>query len=430
MRLSLQQAASQMKQGQLGQARQILDAILAQAPDNIEALQLRSRLARQEGQADLAREMLTKAIARDPKRAVLHFDLGVLLLDQEQYREAIDCFEKADRVRPNVPHILLHLASALENAGEDYQAAVAYQRCWSLALQGGQGLKQLPPPLQEAAMGGKQKVVDIVRRTLEDRLRTIRGRYPDADPSRMERLIACLSGEATDDQPHPGQQPTQLFFPGLPDEPFLDRERPQWVKAIEAKTDVIREEFLALSEDNSLIKPYINFDSSSPTAEHWKDVNQSLAWGSCHLYKRGELVKEVAERCPETIAALEQTPMIKIPGHAPEIMFSVLKPHTRIPPHHGSVNGRLIVHLPLIVPENCGKLRVRGEARGWEVGRCMIFDDSYEHEAWNESDETRVVLIFDIWHPDVSEMEKEAFSEFNQVLSRMNRDIFGDESTP
>jgi aspartate beta-hydroxylase len=429
MTMTLQQAASQMQQGQLGQAEQTLDALLAQQPGNVEALQLRSRLARQQGQGDLAQELLAKAIARKPDHAVLHFDMGVLLLDQEQYREAVACFERADQARPNVPHVLLHLAGALESLGEDYRAAVVYQRCWSISLRGGQGVNQLPPPLQNAAVAGKQKLVDVVRGKLEESLERICGKYPHADPSRMKRLIASVSGQAPGDQPHPGQRPTQLFFPGLPDEPFLDRERPDWVAAIEAKTDAIREEFLALSDDRDLIKPYINFNENSPTADHWKEVNHSLAWGSCHIYNRGELVQEVAERCPETVAALEQTPMIQIPGHAPEIMFSVLKPQTRIPPHHGSVNGRLIVHLPLIVPENCGKLRVRDEARGWEVGRCMIFDDSYEHEAWNECDETRVVLIFDIWHPDVSELEKEAFSEFNQTISGVNRDIFGDERT-
>jgi aspartyl/asparaginyl beta-hydroxylase (cupin superfamily) len=80
-----------------------------------------------------------------------------------------------------------------------------------------------------------------------------------------------------------------------------------------------------------------------------------------------------------------------------------------IPSHRGSVNGRLIVHLPLIVPENCGYLRVGEDQRSWEEGKLLIFDDTFDHEARNDSDQTRVVLIFDIWNPQLSQAERDAF---------------------
>ncbi len=86
--------------------------------------------------------------------------------------------------------------------------------------------------------------------------------------------------------------------------------------------------------------------------------------------------------------------------------FSILDAKTRIPPHTGVANTRLIVHVPLIVPPGCG-FRVGVVQRGWEVGKAFVFDDTMEHEAWNDSDLPRAVLILDIWNPRLSEAERE-----------------------
>jgi aspartyl/asparaginyl beta-hydroxylase (cupin superfamily) len=88
-------------------------------------------------------------------------------------------------------------------------------------------------------------------------------------------------------------------------------------------------------------------------------------------------------------------------------MFSVLQPRTRIPPHTGIANFRLVVHLPLVLPGNCG-FRVGGETREWRIGEAWVFDDTIEHEAWNDSDEIRIILICDIWSPRLSPAEREA----------------------
>jgi aspartyl/asparaginyl beta-hydroxylase (cupin superfamily) len=86
-------------------------------------------------------------------------------------------------------------------------------------------------------------------------------------------------------------------------------------------------------------------------------------------------------------------------------MFSLLRPGARITPHTGTHNTRLTCHLPLIVPPDCG-FRVGNETREWEEGKLLIFDDAIEHEAWNSSDRDRLILIFDIWRPELSEQEK------------------------
>ena len=90
-------------------------------------------------------------------------------------------------------------------------------------------------------------------------------------------------------------------------------------------------------------------------------------------------------------------------------MFSLLAPHTRIPPHTGVANTRLVCHLPLIVPPGCG-FRVGETIREWREGEAFVFDDTIEHEAWNDSDQLRVVLILDLWPPALSEAERVAVS--------------------
>ncbi len=90
-------------------------------------------------------------------------------------------------------------------------------------------------------------------------------------------------------------------------------------------------------------------------------------------------------------------------------MFSLLAPRTRIPPHTGVANTRLVCHLPLIVPPNCG-FRVGASTREWKIGESFAFDDTIEHEAWNDSDELRVVFIFDLWQPSLSAEERSAIA--------------------
>ena len=104
--------------------------------------------------------------------------------------------------------------------------------------------------------------------------------------------------------------------------------------------------------------------------------------------------------------ALQGAPRCEIAQHGPNAFFSILEPRTRIPPHTGVTNARLTVHLPLVVPPDCG-FRVGSETREWVPGKAWVFDDSIEHEAWNNSAAPRAILIFDIWNPYLSAAERE-----------------------
>ncbi len=131
-----------------------------------------------------------------------------------------------------------------------------------------------------------------------------------------------------------------------------------------------------------------------------------VAGASISCGARVSRTRSTFERCPRTVAALESWPRCEVPGCSPTAVFSILDARSRIPPHTGVNNTRLIVHLPLIVPPGCG-FRVGAEQREWEPGKALIFDDTIEHEAWNDSDTLRAVLILDIWNPAVSVAERE-----------------------
>jgi aspartyl/asparaginyl beta-hydroxylase (cupin superfamily) len=98
-------------------------------------------------------------------------------------------------------------------------------------------------------------------------------------------------------------------------------------------------------------------------------------------------------------------------------LWSLLKPGTHIQPHHGLLNTRLICHLPLIVADNCA-LRVGAETRAWAPGEMLIFDDSIEHEAWNRGNDTRVILLFEVWRPEIHAEERIALTRLFEAIDQ------------
>ncbi len=200
------------------------------------------------------------------------------------------------------------------------------------------------------------------------------------------------------------QQPKHFYFPELPQIQFYDRAMFPWLDAVEAATDAIRTELLEVMKDHKAFTPYLESRADRPS----QDVHGMIDnpdWSAFYLWKNGEPVAGNLARCPNTMAALEGAPLGMIKGRTPSVLFSLLRPGAAIPPHHGFVNTRLICHLPLIVPEGCS-FRVGNEIRPWREGQAWAFDDTIEHEAWNRSSETRVILLFDIWRPELTGAER------------------------
>jgi aspartate beta-hydroxylase len=215
------------------------------------------------------------------------------------------------------------------------------------------------------------------------------------------------------------QQPKYFYFPGLPQVQFYERREFAWAASLERHTETIRKELRAILEPGGTgIVPYIRRERDRPVVNP-NPLMDNLAWGAFFLIKDGAEVPENAARCPHTLAALAEVPLCRINGRTPSVLFSILRPGTRIRPHNGFTNARLICHLPLVVPGNCA-LRVGNETRSWREGELVVFDDSIEHEAWNLSGELRVVLIFDVWRPELSAREQELVAAMLEAAGRLD----------
>lgn len=234
-----------------------------------------------------------------------------------------------------------------------------------------------------------------------DRL-AARGLPTDALSARLRQSLDIAAGRKKLYR----QEPTAFALTGLPDVQFFDPDQFEWAAAIEAATPKIRDELQAILDGGD--QPFNAYIHSASNAEQLGD-NQRLVdnvdWSVLSLCHNGWLAPDLVKRCPQTWAAALSAPLPRIAGWGPTVLFSMLRAGARIAAHNGMFNSRLICHLPLIVPPGCG-FRVGNEVREWQEGKLLIFDDTIEHEAWNDSDKDRIILIFDIWRPELSERER------------------------
>jgi hypothetical protein len=210
------------------------------------------------------------------------------------------------------------------------------------------------------------------------------------------------------------QQPSSFYFPGLPQRQFYERNEFPWLAEIEQAVPEMQAELRAVLADGQDFAPYVEANSDRPRASN--PLINDPKWGAFYFWRNGEIVAENAARCPATMQALHHAPMPLIDQRSPIALWSLLKPGTHIQPHHGLLNTRLICHIPLIVPQDCA-IRVGNETRSWREGEALIFDDSFEHEAWNKSDETRVILLFEIWRPEISPDERAALTTIFETIN-------------
>lgn len=312
-------------------------------------------------------------------------------------------------VAPEDFQALIAKADARTQAGDD-RAGMAFYRAALNAAQaaGGPLPSQWRAPIERA-----QAAITAATRRFEEHMEQslVSAGFSQAQrPQRFQLGIDLLSGRAQlppSPEPHL-QRPGALYYPGLPQRRYYEASQFTWTPVVEAATATIRSEldaWLALSDDDRFT-PYLVSDPSRPR----NDVHGLLdnpSWSTLYIWQGGAPVTEMASHFPKTLQLMRGLPLPHIGVRAPSILFSRLGPGARIPPHHGMLNARLICHLPLIVPDGCG-FRVGGETRRWEVGELLVFDDSVEHEAWNESDRDRIIMIFDIWRPELDETERRA----------------------
>jgi aspartyl/asparaginyl beta-hydroxylase (cupin superfamily) len=395
----------------------------------------RASQAWQLGRREEAVELLQTLVAAEPHHLAALNTLAMIALNGGEAAGAIAYLERAAAVEPAVP-IWFNLFQAHDMAGDGERATASLDRALELdpyyvpaVLMKADLLRRLgrigdaaamfraiiavgpnPDALPEPARGALLRGIALIEAedgaraaAIAGPLAEVQAAFPDAD---LGRAMA-YAGQRTGRRKVYVQQPIGGHFPYLPAIEFFAAEHFPWFAGLEAKTDAIREEMLAVLRDpGEGLRPYVAFDPTQPVNQ-WAELNHNKSWSAFFFWEDGARHEANIARCPATAAVLETLPLLDLPGKGPTAMFSILDSKTRIPPHTGSNNVRATVHLPLVIPEGCG-FRVGAETRRLEEGKAWAFDDTIEHEAWNDSGEPRAILILDTWNPLLTEAERAA----------------------
>lgn len=387
--------------GNWAEAGRLWGEVHSAAPQHPQALFGLAVHAMQTGDYSTAEGHLLKAAAVVPHDLMVLHAIGVTrrhLGDSEGERAAIEATLAVD---PYFLPAMLAKANWFERNGGAVSAAKMYRHCLRVAPPE----SHWPQTLSSQLAHGREVVRAHSQRFamhLREKLESLVDSLPSQQAQRWRESMSIMAGLS---KPYHSDS-NQLYAPRLPAVPFFEREQFGWVRALEAKTDEIRGELeRALREASQSFVPYIGYKPGEPVNQ-WAELNHSNRWSTLHLWSGGVPNQQNLALCPVTAQSLNQVEMADIGGLCPNAMFSALAPGTRIPPHHGETNARLVVHLPLIVPAGCS-YRVGFEWREWRVGEVLVFDDTLEHEARNDGGELRVVLIFDVWNPLLAPGERE-----------------------
>lgn len=413
-----------------------------------------ARLALQEGRLDDAARAYRALRAEAPAEAAQF--LGVLSLRSGRAAEAVAELEAAARALPGDLSTLENLGLAYEAAGlagkaaETLRSVLARQPAFFVSRLGlGFAERRLGNEtaalahwlwaLRQARKRGAwlndastppwllERVTTAARTVYQHREQTLRAALESARPpgavlKRVEAFIRAQAAQERFQSSDPRQQPKTHLLPGLPPSPWFDPVLFPWAQRLVEAFPVILEEYLGVAGDASAFPSFLDFSRPEQVAKYLGTTGPAPQWNAFFFYRHGERHDENCARCPRTAALLDDLPLIRLRGVTPEICFSVLTPGSHILPHRGDSNLRSVVHLGLVVPDDCA-LSVGGEARPWQPGKVLAFDDTYEHEAWNRSERTRAVLLMDAWNPHLTDAEKAVLPTVVAALRKLGEDL-------
>lgn len=407
---TVQASRAAMAAGRTAEAEQTLVRLAQQAPGHPAVLNELGVLMMGRGAAAQAAALFTRATQVDSKTSSLWSNLANSLRALGRRQEEREALEKALALDPRHVASLLQKASLFEDSGDPRNAARIFQQALSNIPKG----STAAPAIRELVEHAKTVVAadqSALGAALEERLSEIRARHGGRTQRRVDQCLEMLTGRRSAFFP----RPTFLYFPEMPAIEFFERSDFPWLDPIEAAADEIRAELMnVLIADRPGLQPYVDFAAGLPI-DQWKELNHSRRWSAYFLWNQGAPQPSHIARCPRTAAVLAGAPRCDVAERAPTAFFSILDAATSIPTHTGVTNTRLTVHLPLIIPPDCG-FRVGGTTREWVAGKAWVFDDTIDHEAWNKSDMPRAILIFDIWNPLLSEVEREMVRAATEVV--------------
>jgi len=353
------------------------------------------------GNAVAAREMLERAVARDGSNTRLLMNLAGALRRLGLVDDEMRIIERVLAAEPRHLFALLQKATLLESQGKVRAAAKVYHNALQTIAPGASIPNALRGLIDKAIAATQANDADLDA-YLAEQLQESRSRHAGAEQDRFDHCVDGFFGRRQIFTP----RPTFLHFPQLPAREFYPRAQFPWLAQLEAATADIRGEFeRVFAEDTASLEPYIAYPQGVPL-DQWAELNHSRRWSVFYLWRDGKPLEDHLRRCPRTAQLLASLPLLDIQGYAPTAFFSILDAKSHIPAHTGVTNTRVIVHVPLIIPPGC-RFRVGSTTREWQPGAAWVFDDTIEHEAWNDSDVPRAILILDIWNPYLTAAERD-----------------------
>ncbi|MDP4599463.1 MAG: aspartyl/asparaginyl beta-hydroxylase domain-containing protein [Pseudomonadales bacterium] len=363
-----QQIASAFERGADTQVLSLLQALCRQCPDDAEAHYRLGVIEEQIGSPAGAREAYLQCVRLAPTNPTAYLYAGYCLQQQGLQRAALDLYSMGAELDER----LLYLWQSNQQPLESQQRSAAA----SQALRGHLTM------LHAQAVGDAE------------------------DCQRVAAAIWTRTHNAPLQFRVPQQQPQLFYLPGITASGFVDASHWPWAKQLQAAANTIQQELLqALPHIRAQGRPYLA--AGTVFDEAFAPLVGSLDWTALDLFTEGVAHPALTGHFPETLAALRHAPLYGLDDNPFEVFFSLLRPGQHIKPHYGLSNHSLTVHLPLVLPQACW-LRVGDETRQWHTGQITVFDDTFIHEACNDSDAERIVLIFSIWHPDLTRAEQQA----------------------
>lgn len=238
-------------------------------------------------------------------------------------------------------------------------------------------------------------------------------KYGENEIERVTKGMRMYSKEIPTTYSDDRQKPGFLYIPDLPAKPIFDRGDLDFVDYYESQFEKIK------SELDEILAKKVTIENYSDSERH--GLTTGGEWDARFFFRHGKRYDDTHELCPDTSTTLSKLPLVHIQDHSPEVCISVLRPGAHLLPHRGVTNSRSVLHMGLTIPSQCALNIVDIAELHWQPGRAFAFDDTYMHEAWNRSDESRYVLLADIWNPFLRESEREAITSFVEKAGILNR---------
>lgn len=416
---SLEQAQRLAQSGQVVQAELLYVGILKDWPGQLQSLRALADLAMQRDDAARAVRFLSEATQRHPNDTELALSYAAVLAKAQRIPEAQQWLEGVVAKSPKFFAAWLFLGQLREATGDSLGALRAWFEAIIGAQRAGQWLGEdtTEPQILEQVIHAVEKVRKGRELLLYESYGELRKRLGAGALGRVDKALAGYLRKWNATPPDPRQRPRFFYFPDLPDLPYYDPLLQPWAPALQSSFEVIRNDAVRVFAEDQKFQPFLVRTGGNKTGEHIKGSGTEPAWDAFFFYRHGERFDKNHNRCPETSTALESIELCRISDQAPEICFSVLGAGTQIMPHYGVSNVRLVMHLPLVIPGDCALNLLDAGEHHWQEGKLVMFDDTFQHEAWNRSNSPRIILLMDCWNPHLTVPEKTAVKHLIEMIT-------------